>query len=125
MPVDQDALRESLIDLKRANPEAVTISLLNSYQNDAHEREVAKIVREELGPDVEIICSTDVLPEAGEYERTVTAAANAVVKPVVKKYLAGLQKLLSPDSRTIRILKSNGGLTSLSLAGELPVNLLM
>jgi 5-oxoprolinase (ATP-hydrolysing) len=124
-PVDEAALRESLKDLKRQNPQAITISLLNSYQNAAHEKVVAKIVREEFGPAVEIVCSADILPEAGEYERTVTASANAVVKPIVKTYLAGLQSLLAQDSKTIRILKSDGGLTSVELAGEMPVNLLM
>lgn len=124
-PIDVDHLRKNLQQLKRQKPEAITISLINSYSNDKHEKEVAEIVRQELGPDVEIICSAHVLPEAGEYERTVTASANAVVRPVVKQYLGGLQKLLQPDSRTIRILKSDGGLTSIPLAEELPVNLLM
>lgn len=36
-----------------------------------------------------------------------------------------LRELLSNDGDTIRILKSDGGLTSLELAGELPVNILM
>ncbi|KAH6721129.1 Hydantoinase/oxoprolinase-domain-containing protein [Leptodontidium sp. MPI-SDFR-AT-0119] len=121
----QSKLREDLAHLKKQKPEAVTISLLNSYQNAAHEQTVAKILREELGPDVEIVCSADVLPEVGEYERTVTASANAIVKPVVKKYLANLSMLLKEDSETIRILKSDGGLTTLDLAGELPVNILM
>ena len=123
--INEAALRRDVVHLKKQKPEAVTISLLNSYQNAAHERTVAKILREELGPDVEIVCSADVLPEVGEYERTVTASANAIVKPVVKKYLANLQKLLAEDSKTIRILKSDGGLTTLDLAGELPVNILM
>ncbi|KAK8081970.1 hydantoin utilization protein A [Apiospora saccharicola] len=125
IPLDEAALRRDLADLKRQSPEAIAISLLNSYVNDEHERAVVRVVREEFGPEIEIICSADVLPEAGEYERTVTAAANAVVKPIVKRYMDGLQKLLLQDSKTIRILKSDGALTSLSLAGELPVNLLM
>jgi 5-oxoprolinase (ATP-hydrolysing) len=125
IPFDEAALRRDLVDLKRQKPEAITISLLNSYVNDEHERAVERVVREEFGPEIEIICSADVLPEAGEYERAVTASANAVVKPLVKRYMEGLEKLLSPDSKTIRILKSDGALTSLALAGELPVNLLM
>lgn len=124
-PINEAQLREDLVHLKKQKPEAVTISLLNSYQNAAHEKTVAKILREELGSEVEIVCSADVLPEVGEYERTVTASANAIVKPVVKKYLANLSMLLKEDSETIRILKSDGGLTTLDLAGELPVNILM
>jgi 5-oxoprolinase (ATP-hydrolysing) len=124
-PVHVEALRNDLKDLIRQRPEAVAISLLNSYCNDAHERIVADIVREELGPDIAIICSSDVLREVGEYERTVTTCANAFVKPVVKTYLNNLSTALAEDTDTLRILKSDGGLTSVGLAGDLPVNILM
>ena len=122
------SFRAALADLVRQQPEAVVISLLNSYQNNAHEKQAAAIVKDVFKDSpvaVEIVCSADVLPELGEYERTVTAAANAVVKPLIRKYLDGLQRLLAEDSDTIRILKSDGGLSSLDLASELPVNLLM
>lgn len=124
-PVDVDQLRKDLADLKRQKPEAIAVSLLNSYTNGEHEKEVAKVVREEFGPDVDIVCSSDVLREAGEYERSVTTAANSLVMPIVKKYLGKLSSTLKSDSETIRILKSDGGLTSLEIAGEFPVSILM
>lgn len=125
-PVDVESLRQSLRDLARQQqPEAIAVSLLNSHTNQAHEQLVAQVTRDELGPDVAIICSGDVLREVGEYERTVTTCTNAVVKPVVQTYLSKLSHSLSADSDTIRILKSDGGLTSVGLAGELPVNILM
>ncbi|KAG5291467.1 5-oxoprolinase [Histoplasma ohiense] len=123
--VDARKLRLDLAELKHQVPESVTISLINSYANRINEDAVRGIVREELGPEVEIVCSTDVLPETGEYERTVTAAANAMVKPIVKRYLSGLQNLLKDDSSIIRVLKSDGAMTSLELAGDVPVNCLM
>lgn len=85
---------------------------------------MAEIVKEVL-PDVEVSLSHEVLPELGEYERTVTAATNSVVKPEVKRYLTGLEEKLKDDASTLRILKSDGGLTDIGLAGELPVNILM
>lgn len=124
-PVDEAALRKGLIDLQRQEPEAIVISFVNGYRNDTHEKRVAEVVRDVFGPSIEIVCSAEVLPELGEYERTVTATANAVVKPLIRRYLQGLEGLLAEDSKTIRILKSDGGLTSLDLASELPVNLLM
>ncbi|OJK02614.1 hypothetical protein ASPACDRAFT_57618 [Aspergillus aculeatus ATCC 16872] len=78
-----------------------------------------------LGDKVTIIRSSDVLREVGEYERTVTTCTNALVKPVVQTYLSNLQTLLADDGDVIRILKSDGRLTSLELAGLLPVNILM
>ncbi|KAJ5519179.1 hypothetical protein N7453_001601 [Penicillium expansum] len=123
--VDVEDLRQSLKELARQKPEAIAISLLNSHSNEAHERVVAQIVREELGAKIAITCSTDVLREVGEYERTVTTCTNTLVKPVVEKYLHNLSRALAAESEAIRVLKSDGGLTSLTLASELPVNILM
>ncbi|KAI7249908.1 hypothetical protein KC352_g12982, partial [Hortaea werneckii] len=122
-PVDREALKRELLTVK-GKVKAVTISLLNSWVSGEHEKQVAEVVKEVL-PDVEVSLSHEVLPELGEYERTVTAATNSVVKPEVKNYLKGLQDKLKDDAATVRILKSDGGLTELNLAGELPVNILM
>jgi 5-oxoprolinase (ATP-hydrolysing) len=122
-PVDEETLREELLTVK-GKVMAVTISLLNSWVSGEHEKQVAAIVREVL-PDVEVSLSHEVLPELGEYERTVTAATNSVVKPEVRRYLLGLQDKLKDDVSDVRILKSDGGLTDLGLAGEFPVNILM
>ncbi|KAF4535029.1 Hydantoinase/oxoprolinase [Lasiodiplodia theobromae] len=139
--LDEETFRESLQDLKRQKPEAICVSLLNSFANNVHEESIRKIIAEEFPSNVEVVTSTEVLPEIQEaseqthchglitdinqYERTVTTAANAVVKPVVKKYLNNLKELLAPDTDIIRILKSDGDLTSVELAGEQPVNILM
>lgn len=123
--LDREAFRASLADLRRQRLEAISVSLLNSFSNDVHEKAIREILVEEFGTEVEIVTSCDVLPEIQEYERTITVTANAIVKPVVKKYMTNLSKLLSEDTDTIRILKSDGGLTSSDLAGELPVNILM
>ncbi|XPT04579.1 5-oxoprolinase (ATP-hydrolyzing) [Ascochyta lentis] len=123
--LDEEHFRESLQDLKRQEPQAIAVSLLNSFSNRVHEDKILDILLDEFGPDVEIVTSTDVLPEIQEYERTVTTAANAIVKPVVKKYMKNLQKKLAKDTDTLRILKSDGDLTSVDLAGETPVHILM
>jgi 5-oxoprolinase (ATP-hydrolysing) len=123
--LDEEEFRKSLQDLKRQQPQAIAVSLINSFANNVHEEKVRAILNDEFGPDVEIVTSTDVLPEIQEYERTVTTAANAIVKPVVKKYMHNLQKMLASDTDMIRILKSDGDLTSVDLAGETPVKILM
>ncbi|RAL13402.1 uncharacterized protein BO97DRAFT_450087 [Aspergillus homomorphus CBS 101889] len=126
VPVDVEALRGELRKAwAKERPEAVAISLLNSHTNSEHEDTVTGVVREVLGSEITIIRSSDVLREVGEYERTVTTCTNALVKPVVQTYLSNLQRLLAEDGDVIRILKSDGGLTSLDLAGQLPVNILM
>lgn len=124
-PLNEAEFRKNLADLKRQNVESISISLLNSFSNDIHEIEACKILKSEFGPDVELVRSPEVLPLPGEYERTETTTANAVVKPVVKRYMKNLENLLAEDTQTIRILKSDGDLTSVDLAGQTPVNILM
>lgn len=124
-PLHEEGFKKNLADLKRQNIESISVSLLNSFSNDVHEKKVCQMLEDEFGPDVEIVRSSEVLPLPGEYERTETTTTNAVVKPIVKRYLRNLQTLLAEDTETIRILKSDGDLTSVELAGELPVNILM
>lgn len=123
-PLDEIGFRKNLIDLKRQNVKSIAVSFLNSFINDIHEIHACKILEDEFGSQVELVRSADILPLPDEYERTETTVANAVVKPVVKKYLQHLNKFLMNDTRTIKILKSDGHLTSLDLAGKVPVNIL-
>jgi len=58
-----------------------------------------------------------------EYERTVTTVANSYVKPQVALYLNNLQKALEGKTQHLRILRSDGGLSSVALASKFPVNL--
>ena len=55
---------------------------LNSYANPAQELRAAEIAVEEA-PGVPVSTSAGVLPELGEYERTLTTVANAYVRPGV------------------------------------------
>ncbi|KAF8892688.1 Hydantoinase/oxoprolinase-domain-containing protein [Infundibulicybe gibba] len=122
-PLDETILRSRLQKLKSLSlpPDSITISLINSFANAAHEQEVARIVREEF-PDVPLSLSSQILPEIMEYERTVTAVANAYVKPAVSSYLESLQEKLG--DMELRVLRSDGGLASATIAKEYCANLL-
>ena len=59
--LDEDELRESLRSLKQKGIDALTISLINSYTNDSHEKIAGRIAAEEL-PDIPISLSSQVIP---------------------------------------------------------------
>ncbi|MGB3721712.1 MAG: hydantoinase/oxoprolinase family protein [Pacificimonas sp.] len=124
--LDETGARAALEKLKAENPEAITICLMNSYVNDAHERRVAEIARE-VFPDLPISISADILPEMQEYERTLTTVANSAVRPTVSRYVANLEGELTSwgCEAKLSLLRSDGGLTSAAKAREAPVNLLM
>ena len=124
--LDEDKLRESLRSLGRKRIEALTVSLINSFANDVHERRVAEIAREEI-PGVPVSLSCEVVPEMQEYERTITTVANSYVRPGVARYVGSLTSKLEKLTSAVRlhILRSDGGLASASSSEEFPVNLLM
>ncbi len=124
--LDEDDVRTQLRKLKAQGVEALSISLLNSYANPAHERRVAEIAAEEF-PGVQVSLSSTVLPELREYERTLTTVANACVQPRVARYVEHLEaELEQAGSRgRLYILRSDGGLVSAKAAEENPVSMLM
>ena len=127
-PLDKAALEKDLKGLAaKGEVEALTICLLNSYVNGAHERE-ARAVAEKVFPDIPISISSDVVPEMQEYERTETTVLNSYVRPQVSKYVTNLKASLEDrlgDDVHLSILRSDGGLASARASSESPVNLLM
>ncbi|WP_037502901.1 hydantoinase/oxoprolinase family protein [Sphingomonas jaspsi] len=124
--LDETALRQSLKRLADEKVEAVTVCLINSYLNDAHERRVAEIVAEEM-PGIPVSVSADILPEMQEYERALTTVANSAVRPTVSRYVGNLENELRNlgSEAKLSLLRSDGGLMSAEKSRTAPVNLLM
>jgi N-methylhydantoinase A len=124
--LDEDDVRSKLRILKEQGVEALSVSLINSYANPAHEQRVGEIAAEEL-PGVPVSLSSAVLPELREYERTITTVANAAVQPQVSRYVANLAAQLQDGGvdGKLSILRSDGGLVSAAGAADNPVNLLL
>lgn len=119
-------LTKDLKALRKKGIESLTVSLINSFANPAHEQEIAEIAAEVL-PDIPVSLSSVIVPEMQEYERTATTVANAYVAPKVAKYVRNLQRELKKEMKRVqlRVLRSDGGLASAKAAEDYPVNLLM
>jgi N-methylhydantoinase A len=125
-PLDEAALRESLLLLRARGIEALTVSLINAFANDAHERRIRDIAADAL-PGIPVSLSSEVIPEMQEYERTVTTVANSYVRPRVERYIRNLEAELARrmPAASLRILRSDGGLAASEAAANYPVKLLM
>lgn len=124
--LDEEDVRTQLRTLARRGVEALSISLINSYTNPAHELRIAEIAAEEL-PGLAISLSSSVLPELREYERTITTVANAYVQPQVALYVDNLTSQLAGAGLRgkLFILRSDGGLVAAKAAADNPVALLL
>lgn len=118
---DEKTFKDRLQVLVKHKPDAITISLINSFANPGHEQEAQRIVQELL-PEIPVSISSEVLPELMEYERTITTVVNSYVEPSVSQYLKNLLKSLEGKAEHLRILRSDGGLSSVRLASRFPVS---
>ncbi|WP_041840943.1 hydantoinase/oxoprolinase family protein [Actinoplanes friuliensis] len=125
-PLDEEATRKALRQLRDNGIEALAVSLINAFANDEHERRIAELAAEEL-PGIEVSLSSVVLPEMREYERALTTVANGYVQPQVARYVANLSAQLAAEGvrGELSILRSDGGLSSATAAISAPVTMLL
>ena len=121
-PMDENAARTAIRELLDAGVESLTVSLLHSYANPAHEKRLEAMIGEMSG-DISVSVSSDILPEFREYERTLVTVMNAYVRPSMQRYLSNFEdKLKTMQFRSnINIVRSDGGLMSVKRAAESPV----
>jgi len=92
------------------SPAIVAVSLLHSYGDPAHERTMAAALAM-LAPDLDVVCSADVLPEIREYERTATTVAEAYLRPAVAGYVRRLADALGTRGYpALAVMTSAGGM---------------
>lgn len=114
-----EAAAQAVLDAK---VESLAICLLHCYVNKSHERQVAEALAARLPSSVFITCSSDILPEIREYERTSTTVINAYLGPVLKRYFESLSANLAQIGvrAPIQVMKSDGGIMSIAQAALKP-----
>ena len=125
-PLELDGLDDIVTEFEAEGVEAVAVTLMNSFLNDAHERAVAEALARRWTGEW-ITTSAAVSPLMGEYERTSTAVVNAALLPVIVPYLRALDRELTGLglARPILLLQSNGGAASVDQLAKRPVSLLL
>lgn len=124
-PLDDADVTRVMERVRTEEVQALAICLLHSYVNPDHEQRVAEIAQTVLPTGVFITCSSDVLPEIREYERTSTTVINAYLGPVVANYVESLSQSLrrSGIRAPLQIMQSNGGIMSSSGVKKRPATI--
>ncbi len=112
-PLDEADVRRAVAELREAGAEVFAVSLLWSFANDVHEKRVAELIEQEV-PGASVTLSSEFLPRIGEYERTLTTAVNAGLRPVLKTSLDSFENTLAAAGLTAGplLMQSNGGLAT-------------
>ncbi|MDO6583902.1 hydantoinase/oxoprolinase family protein [Salipiger sp. 1_MG-2023] len=117
--LDEEALRAALAELVEKGCEALVIHFLHSYANPAHEQRAGQIARE-VWPNGNITMGHALISESREYERGVTAAVNASVQPLLRRYVERLADKLSERGydRDLLVMNGNGGMVSARVVAD-------
>jgi N-methylhydantoinase A len=124
-PPSRDDLPTLLEAMAAYAPEAVAVCLLYSYTDPAREDAIAERIADHL--DVPVSRSHAVSGEFREFERLSTTLLNAYLTPVVDRYLRNLSRRAAEAGlpERIEVMRSSGGLMSVSAACELPAAVLL
>ncbi len=131
-PLDAQSLARVVKQIARLKAESAAVCLLFSFANPEHEKRIARAL-EPLGIPVSL--SHRILPEYREYERTSTVVINAYLAPIMSRYLGALVEGLSQamgeksggprPGNSLRVMQSNGGSVSASVAASEPVRAIL
>ncbi|WP_339784310.1 MAG: hydantoinase B/oxoprolinase family protein [Imperialibacter sp.] len=95
--------------IKAQGIQAVAVSLLNSFKNQAHELEVLDLCKKAGLKYVSV--SSQLFPTIKLLPRAETAVADAYLNPILTSYLTGVSNKLSRGS-SLKVMTSAGGLIS-------------
>jgi N-methylhydantoinase A/oxoprolinase/acetone carboxylase beta subunit len=107
--------------LRRGRVRSIAVCLLHAHVEPANERALARALAALDG--VSVTLSHELSPQTGEYERSVTTAANAYVRPIVSSHLGELSR--RAGARRFLVMQSNGGAIGAAVAAREPIRTML
>ena len=114
-----DRVRESGVS-------SVAVAVLHSYLDPGFEMGIAERLSREL-PGLSVTSSAAIWPEIREYNRASAVALNAYIAPLMREYLAGLERRLAElgIAAPLYITASNGGSIGVETARQRPIDTIL
>ena len=112
-PLDEVEVAAEVDELAGEGVGAIAVSLIHAYRNPVHERRIGELIAARH-PEIAVSLSSRVAPLIGEYERTSTVAADAYVKPLLRRYITDLLAQLRElgFARELYMMLSSGGIST-------------
>ena len=124
IPLAEEDIDTLLTDLDASGAQAVAICLIHAYANPSHEQRLRDILAEKR-PDLTVSISSDVSPEAREFDRLCTTVANAYIQPLMESYLSRFVSQFQAEGVRCPILMmtAGGGMCTVQTAARFPIRL--
>ncbi len=110
-PLTEEDVRAACRTFIEQGISSIAISYVWSVLYPEHERRTAEIVREMM-PDAFLSLGSEIYPQIREYTRTSTTITNAYLGPIMKQYVAAVDRYFADlgAQYPVRYFQSNGGL---------------
>ncbi|RQG89654.1 hydantoinase/oxoprolinase family protein [Natrarchaeobius chitinivorans] len=121
-PLDEEAVRETVDEIRSKGIDSIAVSYLWSHANAAHERRTGEII-DSIDPSLHCSLSHEVNPIIREYRRTVSTCIDASLHNQVSRYFEKLSAELAEigfDGEPL-IITANGGVMSIDEIVRTPV----
>lgn len=124
IPLDELAVDTLLAEIDQSGAGAVAICLLHSYANSMHEERLRTLIQAARS-NLTVTISSEVSPEAREFDRLCTTIANAYIQPLMQTYLEKFAKQFANEgvSCPILMMTAGGGMTTIETATRFPIRL--
>lgn len=107
-PINREIFKKQIEELDKNEIESVAISLMNSYINPTHEKQIAKILQD-LGFSF-VSASSCLSPLIKILNRAETTVVNSYLSPIIHNYINRISQRVGKQS--FQIMTSAGGLVS-------------
>ncbi|MDW4551570.1 hydantoinase/oxoprolinase family protein [Defluviimonas sp. D31] len=124
IPLDEAAVAGLIAQIDATDAGAVAICLLHAYANPAHEQRLRALIAD-ARPHLAVSISSEVSPEAREFDRLCTTVANAYIQPLMARYLAAFEARFAAEGLgcPILMMTAGGGMTTIATAAHFPIRL--
>ena len=122
IPISAQEIRAIVAWSHAQNLKTLAVSLLHSARNPEPEQRLKALLLAE-DPSLDVLLSSDVLPEQREYERTAATCLNAALRSLMGTHLNRVRHSMQESGihRPPLIMQSSGGLHSGARVGQRPL----
>lgn len=122
-PLDEEAVIQIIEKMRRADVQAVAVCLLWSVIRPAHEQRIGELLEKHMS-DIPFTLSHQLNPAIREYQRASSAAIDASLKPLMRRYMSTLTARLSEAGfgGRVLVLTSQGGVMDAAKIAAAPIH---
>lgn len=126
-PLDKVQAEQAIGHLLKQDVTSFAVCFLFSFLNPAHEKEVETLIKK-MAPECQVSLSSEVLPQIREYFRLSTTVVNAMIGPVLTRYLNKLARQIDEigiKTGQLYIMQCNGGVRTFGASSIVSVPMVL